>query len=348
VGAIPEYRLPRETLRAEIKQLIGPNTEVKYGKELGRDFTLDELLDKQGFKAVYVATGSHQSRKLGVPGEDVKDGVIPGIEFLKAHNLHNKALAKGRVGIVGGGNSALDAARVAFRQKGVTNVTIFYRRTRAEMPAYKEEIEAALEEGIQLRTLVAPVEVTAKGGKLSGAKFIQCKLGERDASGRQQPVPIPGSEQAVELDTLIVAISEQPETAGLKGLNLSKAGTVAANAESYATNRAGVFAGGDVVSGPNTVVDAVAAGKNAAQMISNYVSGKLLKVLPKVKLPNFYIEPVQTTEEDETADRVEPPLLPATKRKGSFEEVELTVQEADARREARRCLRCDLSFTEPA
>ena len=348
VAAIPEYRLPRETLRREIRQLIGPNTEVKYGQALGRDFTLDDLLGRQGYKAVYLATGSHHSRRLGVPGEDLKDGLLPGIEFLKAYNLHGQSLAKGRVGIVGGGNAALDAARVALRQKGVTSVTVFYRRTRAEMPAYKEEIEAALEEGIQLRTLVAPVEAVAKNGKLAGVKFIQCKLGERDASGRQQPVPIPGSERVVELDTLVVAISEQPEKDALKGLDLTKAGTISVNAESYTTSRPGVFAGGDAVSGPNTVVDAIAAGKNVARMISNYISGKLLKVLPKVKLPSFYIEPVQTTEEEsEAAERIEPPLRPAAERKGSFEEVELCVSEAHARCEARRCLRCDLDFTQP-
>ncbi len=348
VAAIPEYRLPREQLQKEIDRLVGPNVEVKFNRTLGKDFSVDDLLGKHGYKAVYLAMGSHQSRKMGVPGEDGTAGVIPGIQFLKAYNLHGQHLAKGRVGIIGGGNSALDAARVAFRQKGVTSVTVFYRRTRNEMPAYHEEIEAALAEGIQIRTLVAPTKVVSADGKLTGVELLQCKLGDRDASGRQQPVPIPGSEQVVDLDTLIVAISEQPETTGLAGLNVNRGGTLKVNPESYATGRPGVFAGGDIVTGPNTVVDAIAAGKNAAQMISNYVSGRLLKVLPKVKLPSFYIEPVETADDDgEAASRVEPPTLPVERRRGSFAEVELCVSEKSARCEARRCLRCDLDFTQP-
>jgi NADPH-dependent glutamate synthase beta subunit-like oxidoreductase len=279
----------------------------------------------------------------------VKSGVIPGIQFLKAYNLHGEHLAQGRVGVIGGGNSAVDAARVAVRQKGVESVTILDRRTRAEMPAYQEEIEAALEEGIVLKSLVAPLEVVSQNGKLAGVKFIQNKLGDRDAAGRQQPVPIPGSEYVEALDTLIVAISEQPETDGLAGLQLSKNGTLVVNPESFLTNRPGVFAGGDVVSGPATIINAIAAGKSAAQMIGNFVSGKLLKTLPKVKLPSFYIEPAQV-EEDGGAEvaRAHPPLLPVAKRCGNFAEVELCISEKDALCEARRCLRCDLDFTQPA
>jgi NADH-quinone oxidoreductase subunit F len=348
VGAIPEYRLPREILQQEIRALLNPNVELKRNQALGRDFTLDDLLVKQGFKAVYLATGSHQSRKLGVPGEDGTAGIIPGIKFLKAFNLHDEDLAKGRVGIVGGGNSAIDAARVALRQRGVTSVTVFYRRTRAEMPAYAEEIEAALEEGVLLKPLVAPVEVISQNGKLTGVKFIANTLGERDASGRRQPVPIPGSEHIVELDTVIAAISEQPEKDGLEGLELTRGGTVRANAESHLTSRPGVFAGGDVVSGPNTVIAAIAAGKDAAAMISAYLGGKLLKSFTKVKLPSVYIQPLQTPEdESEATARVKVPLLPAEKRRRSFAEVELCVSESDARCEARRCLRCDLDFTQP-
>jgi NADH-quinone oxidoreductase subunit F len=322
--------------------------ELRRNQALGRDFTLDDLFDKQGYKAVYLAMGAHQSRKLGVPGEDGTAGIIPGIEFLKAFNLHDEELATGRVGIIGGGNSAIDAARVALRQKGVTSVTVYYRRTRAEMPAYAEEIEAALEEGVILKPLVAPVEVISKDGKLTGVKFINNELGARDASGRRQPFPIPGSEHVVELDTVIAAISEQPESDGLSGIALARGGNVRANAESYMTSRVGVFAGGDVVSGPNTVVNAIAAGKDAAAMISAYVSGKVLRTFSKVKLPTVYVEPLQMPEdESEQTARIKAPLLPAEKRRRSFAEVELCVSEGDARCEARRCLRCDLSFTHP-
>jgi NADH-quinone oxidoreductase subunit F len=327
--------------------MLVSNVELRYNQVLGRDFTLNDLMGRQGYKAVYLATGAHHSRRMGVPGEDLEEGVIPGIEFLKAYNLHGRELAKGRVGVIGGGNSAIDAARVALRQKRVDNVSVFYRRTQAEMPAYREEIDAAWEENIQMRTLVAPVEVIATDGKLSGLKLIDCKLGEPDTSGRRQPVPIPGSEHVVELDTLIVAISEQPETDGLTGLDLNRNGTLRINKESMATSRPGVFAGGDVVTGPNSVVDAIAAGKKAARMISNYVSGKLLRTLPKVRLPSFYIEPVESQEDDgDGAHRVEPPLLTVSKRRKNFAEVELCISDEQARCEARRCLRCDIEFTQ--
>ena len=347
VGAIPAYRLPREVLQREIAALLNDNITVKYGQELGRDLTVDGLL-KDGFKAVYLALGSHQSKKLDLPGEDA-EGVLPGVKFLKAFNLHGQNLAKGRVGIIGGGNSAMDAARVAFRQPGVQSVTMFYRRTRQEMPAYAEEIAAGLAEGIKIEELVAPVAVHAKSGKLTGLRFIRNRLGERDASGRQKPVPIKGSEFDAELDTLIVAISEEPETAGLKGLGLTKWGTLAVNAESFATDRPGVFAGGDVVSGPSTVIGAVAAGKRAAVMIDHYLTGKLLKTLPKVRLPSVYVEPMMAAESEdgEATARIEVPELPVDRRRQSFAEVELCVGEDAALCEARRCLRCDLDFTQP-
>jgi NADH-quinone oxidoreductase subunit F len=349
VQAIPEYRLPRQALELEISALVNQNVELKMNQALGRDFTLDGLLGNDGFKAVYLAMGSHQSRKLEARGEDaVKEGLVPGIAFLKAHNLRGEHLAKGRVGVIGGGNSAMDAARVAFRQPDTKSVTVFYRRTRDEMPAYAEEIEAGLAEGIRLEALVAPIEVASENGTLTGVKFIRNELGEPDASGRRRPVAIPGSEFTAELDTLIVAISEQPDLTGIGGLKVTRGGLLAADGESYATSRPGVFAGGDVVSGPNTVINAIATGKNAAMMIRNFLAGRMLKVLPKVKLPSFYIEPVEAHEEDgDEARRVEAPHLAVSERAGSFAEVELCVSESQARCEAKRCLRCDLDFTQP-
>ena len=346
VSAIPEYRLPRELLAKEIDALLNENVEVRYNTELGRDITVDGLLD-DGYKAVFLALGSHQSRKLGLPGEDA-EGVIPGVQFLKAHNLEDTPLARGRVGIIGGGNSAMDAARLAFRQPETESVHMYYRRTRAEMPAYAEEIEAGLAEGIEIDELVTPVEVIVRDGKLAGMRFIRNELGERDASGRRSPVPVPGSEFEVELDTLIVAISESPEPEGLADLATTRWGTLSVNEESHLTNRPGVFGGGDVVSGPGTVIEAIAAGKNAALMISRYVEGKLLKTLPKVKLPPTYIEPVEVSEDQESAARVEPPELPPEERRKSHAEVELCISETAALCEARRCLRCDLDFTQPS
>ncbi len=344
-AGIPEYRLPREGLRKEIAALMNPNIDARFGQALGRDFTIDKLFE-EGYKAVFIATGSHLSKKLDLPGENVS-GILPGIEFLKAYNLHGKSLARGRVGIVGGGNSAMDAARVAIRQPGVESVTVFYRRTRDNMPAYREEVEAGLAEGVILETLVTPVAVLSKNGRLTGIRFLRNELGARDSSGRRKPVPIKGSEFDAELDTLIVAISEEPESAGLEEIGRTKWGTIAINSESFITDRPGIFAGGDVVTGPSTVIAAIAVGKQAATMIDRYVSGKLMKILPKVKLPSVYVEPYMDVDE-ETGEvfRLEVPLLPVANRKKCFAEVELCPTEQQALTEARRCARCDLDFTQ--
>jgi NADH-quinone oxidoreductase subunit F len=345
-AAIPAYRLPREGLKREINALLNPNIQIRYNQSLGKDFTVDSLV-KDGYKAVLLATGSHFSKKLDLPGDEAA-GIIPGIKFLKSYNLEGKSIAHGRVGVVGGGNSAMDAARVAIRQPGVESVTVFYRRTREEMPAYREEIEAGLAEGIVIEELVTPVSVNSKEGQLQGIRFLRNQLGARDSSGRRKPVPIEGSEFDAAMDTLIVAISEEPESAGLDGIGRSRWGTVMINPESFITDKPGVFAGGDVVTGPSTVIAAVATGKKAAMMIDRYVSGKLLKVLPKVKLPTVYVEPFMDIDE-ETGEvfRLEMPLLPVEQRKKCFTEVELCPTEQQVLTEARRCARCDLEFTNP-
>jgi NADH-quinone oxidoreductase subunit F len=345
-AAIPAYRLPREGLKREINALLNPNIQIRYNQSLGKDFTVDSLV-KDGYKAVFLATGSHFSKKLDLPGDEA-DGIIPGIKFLKSYNLEGKSVAHGRVGVVGGGNSAMDAARVAIRQPGVESVTVFYRRTREEMPAYREEIEAGLAEGVVIEELVTPVSVNSNEGRLQSIRFLRNQLGARDSSGRRKPVPIEGSEFDAAMDMLIVAISEEPESVGLDGIGRSRWGTVMINPESFITDKPGVFAGGDVVTGPSTVIAAVATGKKAAMMIDRYVSGKLLKVLPKVKLPTVYVEPFMDMDE-ETGEvfRLEMPLLPVEQRKKCFTEVELCPTEQQVLTEARRCARCDLEFTNP-
>lgn len=346
VSAIPSYRLPRALLQKEIDALVNENIEIKYNCSLGRDFTIEGLLG-EGYKSVLLALGSYKSLKLGLDNEDVS-GIMAGMRFLKAYNLRNKSLAKGNVGIIGGGNSAIDAARVAIRQKGVKSVTVYYRRTQKEMPAFAEEIEAVLAEGVKLETLVAPVGVLSKEGKLTGIRFIRNGLGDPDASGRPRPVPIEGSEFEVPLDTLIVAISEQPYTRGMQSVKLTKWGTVTINEENFVTSKPGVFAAGDVVSGPATVIAALATGKAAAVMIDRYVRGRNMKLLHKLQLPSVYIEPVQMDEEESMeTKRVVPQHLDIECRCGNFHEVELGITEEQAKCEARRCLRCDLEFTQP-
>jgi NADPH-dependent glutamate synthase beta subunit-like oxidoreductase len=274
--------------------------------------------------------------------------VVPGIRFLKAYNLDGMCLAKGRVGIIGGGNSAIDAARAARRMPEVTSVTVFYRRSRDEMPAYAEEIEAALAEGVAIEPLTAPVAVLSVQGKLSALRFLHTVLGEPDASGRRRPEPVPDSEFDVPLDTVIVAISERPVTADIAGVEQTRWGTPRINEESCLTSRAGVFAGGDVTTGPGTVIGAVAAGKRAALMIGRYVQGKQLRILPHIALPDVYLAPVGSGEEEnEGGARVHAPLAPVGARVCGFSEVELSIDDAQAQREARRCLRCDLEFTQP-
>jgi NADH-quinone oxidoreductase subunit F len=329
---------------------LNDNIELRCGVALGRDVSLEDLVDTTNFDAVYVSLGAHKSLKLGLDGEDLPQ-VVAGMEFLRAYNLRNDSLAKGRVGVVGGGNSAMDAARVALRQPGVESVTVLYRRTRQEMPAFAAEIDAALEEGITLETLVAPLAVVAEGGRLTGLRLQRNRLGEPDSSGRRRPVPIEGSEFELPLDTLIVAISEQPETDVLAALKKDRSGALLVNPESLATGRAGVFGGGDVTRGPSTVIEAIADGKKAATMIHHYLTGKQLKTFAKVKLPGVYIEPRETGDDEDdretVATRVAEPLIPAARRRSSFDEVELSISEAAARAEAHRCLRCDLDFTRP-
>jgi len=347
MSCIPSYRLPREVLRKEIDLLIDENVTLKCGKALGKDFSVDDLFE-EGFKAVFIAIGANKSRRLGLEGEDM-EGCYPSMKFLRSFNLEDKNLATGHVGVVGGGNSAVDSARVAIRQKGVKSVTIIYRRGREEMPAFDEEIAAAVEEGVKLETLVTPVELLSEDGRLTGMKCIRNQLGEVDSSGRRRPVPVEGTEFTLPLDTLVVAIGEEVNSGAItgKGIETGSGGRLRVSTETLAAGREGVFAGGDVVTGPNTVVDALAAGKRAAAMIDKYLSGEPLEHTYRPNLPEFYLEPVEVSPEEAAQGvRVEPKAVDPGERVKSFREVEMTISEADAVREARRCLRCDLEFTQ--
>jgi NADH-quinone oxidoreductase subunit F len=347
VCAIPEYRLPRKNLAREVKSLLNENMKILYGKSLGKDFTVDSLL-KEGYDAVYIAIGSHSSRKLGLDGEDAK-GILHGIDFLKSYNLKGQELACGRVGIIGGGNSAIDAARVAIRQKAVKSVTVFYRRSPSEMPAYKEEVAAAVEEGVKIVPLMAPTKVIAEGGKLARVEFVRNEVGPKDEKGRQSFAAVPGSEHEVPLDTLVIAISESPDRSGLEKFKASKWGGVAADPGTMQTSRHEIFAGGDAVRGPNTVIDAIADGKRAAAMMDRFLKGRQMGIITKVRLPSVYVEPVEAEEGHKGAEaRVKVPHLAAKARKKNHQEVELCINEAAARAEACRCLRCDLEFTQKA
>ncbi|HUT94596.1 MAG TPA: FAD-dependent oxidoreductase [Thermoguttaceae bacterium] len=368
-SCIPAYRLPRGVVRREIASLLNDNVTLKCRTALGRDVTVDGLF-ADGFQAIFLAIGADKSWRLDLEGEHL-EGVYSSMQFLKAFNLRKEDLAGGHVGIIGGGNSAVDAARVAIRQKNVQSVSLLYRRTDREMPAYAEEVEAALEEGIKLETLVSPVKIRhmetainegikvetmvspikihSRGGRLVGIECIRNRLGDMDPSGRRRPVPVPGSEFTLSLNTLIVAIGERPDSDCLDamGLELDRGGRVRVDPRTLSTNRQGVFAGGDLVTGPNTVADAIAAGKAAAAVIDRYLRGRQLQEPSQARLPEVFLEPAPLDEEqrDELA-RAEPATIPVEARRKSFAEVELVLSEQEATTEARRCLRCDLRFTQ--
>jgi NADPH-dependent glutamate synthase beta subunit-like oxidoreductase len=347
ISGIPAFRLPRDILQKEIDALLDEGITLRCNTALGRDVTIDSLFD-EGFKAIYLAMGAHRSRRMSVPNEDAQ-GVLAGMTFLKAFNLHGVELGKGHVGVIGGGNSAVDAARVAIRQRDVERVTIFYRRTRHEMPAYDEEIEAALEEGIRIETLITPVAIHAEDDSIVALEYIRNELGAIDTSGRRRPVPISGSETRIPLNTLIVAIGEEADTADVSsmGIHLNKNRTIIADPRTCYTSNPGVFAGGDVVTGPNTVVDAIATGRQSALMIDRYLRGEKSHPPVTAHLPRVLVEPPVEGDTTDTGGgtRVRPAHIAAKARKHNFTEVEQTLSVKDASREANRCLRCDLEFT---
>ena len=349
--AIPNYRLPQEVIRKEIDSLINENITLKCNVALGKDFTVDGLME-DGFGAVLLAMGAHKSRPLSLENEDVA-GVYPSIEFLKSYNQRGELQARGRVGVIGGGNSAIDAARMAIRQKDVESVTILYRRTQEEMPAFAEEIEAAEQEGIELVTLVAPTKILSEKGRLTGLECVRNELGDTDASGRRRPVPIPGTEYTLEFDTLVIAIGEDSGTdcispARSSGIEVTDWATVRIDPVTLQTNRPGVFAAGDVVTGPNTVIDSIAAGKKAAVMIDRYVRKEPLVQQPaEPLLPRVSSDLVALDRETVSSERAETPRAPAEWRKRNFAEVEVSFSIREATQEAYRCLRCDLEFTKP-
>jgi len=345
VACIPAYRLPREMLDADIQYIKNAGVKIRTGVRIGQDIPFDDLVDN--YRAVFIATGAHKSRKMNIPDEDAP-GVIDAMEFLRCVNLKQPLEIGRRVGIVGGGNAAVDAARVAVRMKDCRQVLLLYRRGRAEMPAFHEEVEAALAEGVEFQFLTAPVRVLAANGKLTGVECVRMALAEPDQSGRRRPVPVEGSQFVIALDTLLVAVGEEPDVAFLgRGheIELSTRGGTTVCEDTLATARPGVFAGGDVVSGADTVLNAMAAGKLAAEMIDKHVRGQPLVRQYGFLRPSTYVLPVPLTEEElQTAERPVMPGLPVEQRRGTFDEVDQTLTEAMAVQEARRCLRCDLQI----
>jgi NADH-quinone oxidoreductase subunit F len=344
---IPEYRLPRNVLNVDLEHIKTSGLRITTRTRIGKDISFKELC--KSYQALFIATGAHKSRKLRIENEEA-EGVLDALDVLRDINLDREVKLGGRVGIIGGGNAAIDAARCVIRKKGCETVAILYRRTRREMPAFKEEIDAAIEEGVVIQLLTAPIKIIAENGKMTGVELIKMKLGEPDTSGRRRPVPIEGSEYIAAFDTLIVAIGQDPDLSFLgkeHGLKISKEGTIDVDAETGSTNIPGVFAGGDAVTGANTVTDAMSAGKIAAEMIDKYLRGQNLSREYTLTRPSLYVAPVELTEEEiESAKRPEISCISIIERSCNYKEVDLTMGEDTAIDESRRCLRCDLETEE--
>ena len=336
---IPDHRLPPEILDREIELITNMGVELKTNAPLGDDLTVDALFE-QGFKAVYLALGAHKGITLGVPGEQAR-GVRQGVDFLREVNLSGSAPVGKHVAIVGGGNVAIDVARSAVRL-GAESVQIIYRRTRAEMPAWEEEIQAAETEGVRLTYLSAPQEILTTDGRVTGLRCIRMELGEPDSSGRRRPVPVPGSEYDLDIDQLIPAIGQRPDLSAIdtvEDLEFTRWSTTEVDPITYATGRKGVFAGGDLQTGPWVAIGAIAAGKEAAESIERYLDGvDMAAGREPIDRDDPVYRPVPVDEP--VAVRAKMRELPAEARRGNFNEVEQGLTEEAGQAEAKRCLNC--------
>lgn len=333
---IPTYRLPKDVLDKEIENIEKMGAQFNYNEKLGRDFTVESLKEK--YDAVFIATGAWKSSSLRCKG-DGAEGVIGGIDLLyKVANGEKVDLGK-NVAVVGGGNTAIDAVRTAVRL-GAENVTLIYRRTESEMPAEKDEIKDAKEEGVNFKFLVAPLNVVVEEGKAKGINLQKMELGEPDSSGRRSPVAIEGETEILYCDTVISAIGQQVVSDDVKELELTKKGTILADEVSFKTSVDGVFAAGDVINkGPDIAVRAIAGGKNAAKSIDCYLNGiDFTPELPKYsENKNFDPETIQGIER---VDRVSVELENPDLRKNNFSEVASVLTKEEAQKEASRCLEC--------
>jgi NADH-quinone oxidoreductase subunit F len=336
VQAIPAYRLPRETLAREIRMIENMGVKIETCKALGTDFTIQSLRDA-GCDAIFVATGAPNGIQVDLPGNDAA-GVDDAMAFLREYNIRGSVPVGEDVIVVGGGNAAIDAARTAIRL-GAKTVTVLYRRTREEMPAYAEEIEEALQEGVTIETLTMPEEIVVSDGAVAGVRCSHMRLGDFDRSGRRRPEADADDMVVFDADQVILAVGQTADGAVYAGaFDCDDRGWIVADPVSGKTSVEGVYAGGDSVTGPMSVVHAIADGERAAVSMDQFLTGE--------KHAFWQIEKENTTDYDPDADPVPYPreqlrMRPVEKRRNNFEEVEQSWNEAEAVRQARRCLRCD-------
>lgn len=337
---IPSYRLPKEVLDDEIEIIKSLGVEIKTNSPIGETLTLTDLI-AQGYKAIFIATGAHKDQKLNIPGEE-NPNVIPGVTFLRKVNLGEKVNIGNRVAVIGGGNVAIDAARTSLRL-GAKEVTIVYRRSLDEMPANLEEIKEAEEEGVKFQFLSSPQEIMIQNGKISSLKCIRMTLGEPDESGRRRPIPIPVSEFNIDIDTVIPAIGQIPDLSFIKDLDieLTPQGTIKVDPISLETSQKGIFAGGDVVSGPSIAIEAIAHGKKAAISIDRFLSGvNLYEGREESTQKKACFKDIYKNQPKEP--RKQGHKLAVKERILNFSEVNQGLDEEQSRQEALRCLNCGI------
>lgn len=331
---IPEYRLPKEVLQSEIKMIEQVGVKIHLNTEVGSDITFYQLKSKHD--ALFISTGTQFSNQIDIPGEELK-GVYHGLDFLRDVNLGNEVKIGERVAVIGGGNTAIDAARTAVRL-GAKEVTVLYRRLVEDMPADSREIQDAVDEGVKIISLVAPTGFTGKD-KVKEIECIRMELKEFDSSGRRKPKPISGSEFKLKVDMVIPAVSQYSDLPFISKdeVEVTSWGTFVTDRDTLMTKMKGVFAGGDVVRGSDTVIRAIADGKNAAKSIDKYMGGRgILNTGEDIDIP-MPVDEKEIVEHERFAMK----FLPPEERRNSFDEVAVGFHRLNAIAEAMRCLRCD-------
>jgi NADPH-dependent glutamate synthase beta subunit-like oxidoreductase len=341
---IPRYRLPREVIDREVAMIEALGVEISYNTRFGRDVTLEKLKE-DGYVAFFIAVGAHKAWDLGIAGEKEFPKVLEAISFLKDVALGDHHAPGTHVVVVGGGNVAIDAARTSLRL-GAEKVTIAYRRSRNQMPADIDEVEQAEEEGIEFSFLTIPKEITGENNIIKGLDCIKAELIKKKDSDRLAPVPIAGEDFIVPADVVISAIGQYVDDTGLEAfdrMNWTRRGTIEVNHASMETTMPGVFAAGDAVSGPATVIEAIGGGKRAAEAIDRYLNHIPQPRMPKIPVRYTIDPPVEMAASKKmTLKHPEMPMLNLDRRRTMFQQVELGYDEASVRREAGRCLRCDI------
>ena len=337
---IPEYRLPKRILQREIEYIKGLGVDIRTNTALGKDFGLDELI-AQGYGAIFIAIGAHKESRLPIPGAEL-EGTIVGTSFLRDVNLGKEVRLGDRVVVVGGGNVAVDCARTGDRL-GAEEVCIVCLESREDMPAFASEVEGAEMEGITIYPSQTITKLLGTNGRVSGIECLKLRWMEFDKDGELHIDAIEGSEHEIAADTVIFAVGQTLDTDALSGLGqiaITKRGTIAVNPETMETSQPGVFAGGDAVSGPDTFIEAIAAGQKAAFYIDLYLKGRVLRKpysFESIKAEDIEVE---IPEDIEKAERVKMPELSVVERSLNFKEVALGFTADMATKEAERCLNC--------